>query len=171
MNFIARFLPSLVPGLSALANPWVLLTLLAALVGAFGFGVYLEAGRFEAFKVTVASVGKAQEQRAHDRAVLNKNLKKEADDAYKLKAGKLLAGNAALAKCLQVGAGCGFVPARQQPVGSKCPDGQVCYDAGELDAAIRKFAARTAGLVGEGETLKLKLDTGIEWVAKQRKIR
>lgn len=139
------------------------------MVGTFLYGVRMEHGRFEAFETKVTAAGEAQNARAAQRAKDNKNLKKETDNAYKTKADKLRADNAALAKCLQVGAGCGFVRPGQQPVGSKCPDGQVCYDRAEFDAALRGFAADVARQVGQGDALKLKLDTAIEWVAKQRK--
>lgn len=43
MGIIARFLPSLVPGLGALANPWVLLGILAAAAACFAAGVKVEA--------------------------------------------------------------------------------------------------------------------------------
>jgi hypothetical protein len=168
--FIAKFLPNLIPGLGAFANPWVLLGLLAALVSSFFYGVHMEAGRFESFKAQVKVVGDAQEKRAAQRGKDNKQLKKDADDDYKAKNAKLAASNAALVAKLQRGPGGSVLPARQQPVAPGSPD-TLCFDRPELDGALRAFTAGAAGLVGEGEALKLKLDTGIDWVEQQRKLK
>lgn len=47
-GLIARFLPSLVPGLSAFLNPWVLLGVIAAASACFGAGVMVEGWRLDA---------------------------------------------------------------------------------------------------------------------------
>lgn len=41
-TLIARFLPNLIPGIGALANPWIWLVLIAMLAGAFAAGVRVE---------------------------------------------------------------------------------------------------------------------------------
>lgn len=56
-GLIARFLPSLVPGLSAFLNPWVLLGVIAAASACFGAGVVVEGWRWDA-----AETDKAREQ-------------------------------------------------------------------------------------------------------------
>ena len=165
---IARFLPNLLPGLGAFANPWVLLVLLVMLVGSFLFGVHMEAGRLEAFEAQVKVVGDAQNRRAAQRVKTNKRLLKEANDAYKVKYAGLSSTISNLQRRLLADPGSGFVPPGQQPVGSQCPHGQVCYDAAEFDRALRGFATEVAGIVGEGETLKLKLDTAVTWMIEQR---
>ncbi len=53
MGFIARFLPSLAPGLSALANPWVLLIAIALLAVGFAGGIRVEAWRWDASLVDI----------------------------------------------------------------------------------------------------------------------
>ncbi len=176
MGLIARFLPSLVPGLTAFLNPWVLLTLLGALLGSFFYGMHIESVKFAAFRAQVAVIGEAQNAKAAQKAKDDKALKKETDNVYKVENDKLARDNAALGKRVREGAGSSYVSAGQQPAGSKCPDGQACFDAREFDAALREsargtqsFAEATVGLVGEGASVALKLDTGIAWVAEQRK--
>lgn len=48
MNFIARFLPSLLPGLQAFLNPWVLLGIIAVATAGFTAGWRVEGWRWEA---------------------------------------------------------------------------------------------------------------------------
>lgn len=175
-SWVSRIVPNLVPALGAFANPWVWVILLTALMGSFFYGVHMEAGRFEAFKVAVAAQRKAQEVRSAQRAKDNNAVQKEADDVYKTENGKLAARIAELDKRVRDTSD-SYVPTRQQPVGSKCPDGQYCYDADGFDSAIRasiagtqEFAVATAGIAKEGASLKLKLDTGIAWVAKQKEL-
>ena len=152
-----------------LPNPWALVGALLLAVASFFYGVHLEHGRFEAYQEKVTAAGEAQARRAGERARDNKRLKQEADNAYKTKLASLRGTVSGLQRRLRTEPSSSFVPTRQQPVGSQCPAGQVCYDAAEFDAALRDFAADVAGQVGEGETLGLKLDTGIDWIAQQRK--
>lgn len=169
MGLIARFLPNLIPGLGALANPWVLLALLSALVGAFMFGVHLEAGRFEAFKQTVAAVGKAQEVQSAQRTKDRKAITTGVDNVHQLETSKLRATVLALDRKLRTDPGGSVLPPRQQPVPTSGPD-LACFDRAELDAALRRFAADTAGLVGEGSAAVLDLNTAKNWAGQQLKL-
>jgi hypothetical protein len=178
MGWIGKFLPNLIPGLGLFANPWVLLALLAALVGSFLFGVHLEAGRFEAFQEQVKIAGEAQTQRAVSRNKASAQLKKDKEREYKATVDKLADSIVGLQRELLANTGSGYVSGRQQPEGSKCPDGQRCFDAAEFDSAIRagfagtqRFAEATARIAGEGETLGLKLDTSVKWMGEQRKLK
>lgn len=54
-----------------------------------------------------------------------------------------------------------IVPAA--PAGSKCPDGQACFDRAELERAIRDYRSEIRGLVDEGSEVTLDLDTAKEW--------
>ena len=56
---LARFLPSLVPGLGAFLNPWVLLAAIGLFAAGFGSGVRVEAWRWDA---SLASIAEAQEK-------------------------------------------------------------------------------------------------------------
>lgn len=54
MGLIARFLPSLIPGLQALVNPWVLLALVAMAAGCFTAGWKVESWRWDASLTAIA---------------------------------------------------------------------------------------------------------------------
>ena len=174
-SWIARVLPSLGPAFTAFLNPWVLVGVLVYGGGMMFYGIHLESGRFEAFKVAAAAAGEAQHQRALQKARDDKSLKEATDNANKTDHDALVAANATLNAKLHLNTGSGFVSARQQPVGSPSPDGQLCFDAGEFDNAIRvglagsqRFAEATAGLAEQGAAISIDLTTARKWTAEQR---
>lgn len=166
MNPIARFLPSLVPGLGALMNPWVLLILGGIVASAFFYGLHIGNSRLESYQIAVKAVGQAQEERTAQRIKDDQANKKETDRGYKI---KLAAANRfanALADQLRKAPSGGFVPAA--PAGAPSPD-RACFDRTQLDGALRNFAADTAGLIAEGDRGIIGLDTGKHWITNQRK--
>ena len=167
-SWIARVLPSLGPAFTAFLNPWVLVAVLVYGGGMMFYGIHLEHGRLEAFEAKVAAAGEAQTARAVQKAKDDKSLKEATDNAYKTHLAAIAADNTALVTELLHDPRRSFVSTGQQPVGSKCPDGQTCFDAAEFDTALRGFAADAAGFVGEGEALKLDLDTARTWTATER---
>ena len=166
MNWLTRFLPSLVPGLGALVNPWVLLALLGALVGSFLYGLHIGNSRLESYQLAVRAVGQAQEERTAANIKTDKANKEATDRAHKT---KLAAANRfanALADQLRKAPSGGFVPAA--PAGAPSPD-RACFDRSQLDGALRNFAADTAGLIAEGDRAIIGLDASKNWITNQRK--
>lgn len=49
------------------------------------------------------------------------------------------------------------------PAGSKCPDGQACFDRAELERALRAFRAGSRGLTDEGSEVTIDLDSAKAW--------
>lgn len=54
----------------------------------------------------------------------------------------------------------------QTPGGSKCPDGQACFERAELERALRDYRSAIRGLVDEGSAVTVDLDTAKRWAAK-----
>lgn len=71
MNFIARFLPSLAPGISAFLNPWVFLVAIVLAAAGFAAGVKVEGWRWDASVKDIADANVAYLKRyaAHEREV------------------------------------------------------------------------------------------------------
>lgn len=81
MSLIARFLPSLVPGLGAFLNPWVLLVLIAFGAACFGAGVQVEGWRWDASLKIIA-----ESRTAFVKSFYQRNAKINAEVASKLAA-------------------------------------------------------------------------------------
>ena len=166
MNLIAKFLPSLVPGLGALANPWMLLILGAIVVSAFFYGLHIGNSRLESYQLAVKAVGQAQEERTAARIKSDKENKEVTDRAHKIKLAAAIRFANALADQLRKAPSGGFVPAA--PAGAPSPD-RACFDRSQLDGALRNFAADTAGLIAEGDRAIIGLDASKNWITNQRK--
>ena len=54
------------------------------------------------------------------------------------------------------------------PAGSKCPEGQACFDAAELERAERTRREAVRGLVDEGTAIATDLNTAKKWAAEVR---
>jgi len=161
MKWLTRFIPGFLPGFGALLNPWLLLILGALLVGSFFYGLHIGNERLESYKVAVAAVGQAQEERTAARVKADKKLKLEVDREWKSKLAVATARSTALATRLRADPGSSIVPAA--PAGAASP-ARADFDRAELDRALREFTAATAGLVGEGDRAVTGLDAAKEWV-------
>lgn len=117
-----------------------------------------EQAKFAAFQAEVAAEGRAAQKLAADR-VAREIARKDASDASYQKA-LTLAGND-LKRLRDASAGRYIVPAPGPVAGSI--DTRACFDAEQLDTAIREFVAGTAEIVGRGEAMRLRLDNAIQW--------
>jgi hypothetical protein len=149
-----------------MANPWVLLALLGALVGSFLYGLHVGNSRLESYQAAVEAVGKAQEERTARRINADKRLKKEADRAHKDRLATANLRAAALADQLRRAPSGSVLPAA--PAGTASAD-RTTFDRADLDRALRDFTADTAGLIAEGDRHRIGLDTGKNWILNQRR--
>ena len=101
---------------------------------------------FDGFKLKVAQLGEAAQADAK---------RKETENAERIRKAEADAASArsTLARWVSESrARGGFVPGNPGAPAGTSRAGQVCYDAAELDAAIRGFRDEVAGLVAEGES-------------------
>ena len=165
-GLLARWLPGMLPGFGALLNPWLLLFLGAMSISAFFYGLHIGNSRLESYKVAVAAVGKAQEERTAARITADKKLKKEIDNDHKTKLAASNTRSAALTVKLRAASGGSVLPA---PGPGATSSDRTTFDRAELDRALREFTAATAGLIGEGDAAVVGLDAGKKWVKEQGK--
>ena len=165
--------------LAPLASPlWRLAGYAILAAGLFGAGAYWMHGRatvkydklnaeYNQFKGGVKSLGSAAEQAAAKRRLLDLKEKEYADAKN---ATDLAAARAAVARLRALAAQRdsrgGSVPAA--PAGSRCPDGQVCFDRAEYQRAIGKFYTGARGLADEGTQVSTDLNTAREWAGHRR---
>lgn len=71
MTFLARFLPSLIPGLQAFLNPWVLLGIIAVATAGFTAGWKVESWRWDASEKAAAEASLKAVQAFFDREKAN----------------------------------------------------------------------------------------------------
>lgn len=116
-----------------------------------------EKERFDDFKTMVEATGKAQEERTAARIAHDELLKEEADNDHQVALAELRAH----VKRLRRDADRSVLPAT--PAGSKCPDGQTCYDLGELDRAVREYTAGLRALADQCSQMIVELETARKW--------
>ena len=46
---------------------------------------------------------------------------------------------------------------------TRCPETWACFDRAELEQAIQRLDDGVSGIVAEGDQVRLKLDTAIQW--------
>lgn len=116
-----------------------------------------EKERFDAFKESVAAVGKAQEERTKERTAADKAAKEKADEENRVARDRLLA---TIGKLRRERAGSSFVPAAPS-----CPErpASACLDRAELERALRNLDAGVQGLVDEGSKAVTDLNTAKRW--------
>ena len=128
-----------------------------------------EAETFASFRGAVEAAGRAQNERTAERVKGDKARKEASDASYQV---ALTALGNDLGRLLNTPRpGIRVLP--PSPAGSRCPDGQRCFDRGEFDSALREHQEReesidedAARLIGEGATLKLRLDTAVRWASE-----
>lgn len=149
-GLIARFLPSLLPGLSAFLNPWVLLGVIAAASACFGAGVVVEGWRWDA----------AETDKAHDQ--VNRLMSEARKDAgVNADVAAALAGDRAEldADREEFEKEKRRVP-KTQLVEVECPR----QDApGSAEAAGAALAPGAAALGGDGHRVRLSADAVRLW--------
>jgi len=178
IGLLTRFLPNLIPSLGLFANPWVLLALLAALVGSFFYGLHIGNERLESYQIAVKAVGEAQEARTKLRIREQQNITKEKDRGHE-KAYAALDDKFAIALgnyerlCKSV-AGCGLLP----PVPTTPSSGvvgageaRVCFDRTKLerglDKSLERFYKESLGVLLRGDRSRADFATCASWALEQ----
>ena len=138
----------------------------AALVVALSGLLWLQTSRLDAlrkeyaeFKGGVEALGRAAKAAAEAQAKVDRTKKEQTDaeNARTHAADQLTIGR--LRKQLSTSGG-SLPPA---PAGSKCPDGQTCFDRAEYQRADGVFVAGARGLSDEGTAVTADLDTAKRW--------
>lgn len=173
---ISRFLPTLVPGLGALLNPWVLLGAVLVLAGAFFYGLHIGNDRLEDYKAAVAAAGKAQEAWSKQRAVDQQKLTKEKDREYERRMSDVSTKLAAAERRLRDNTRRGVLPpisgatAGSGAVGSTA----ICFRRAELDQALGEALQRlltgSQKLIRDGEAARAVADTCTSWAVEQHRL-
>lgn len=143
----------------------ITIAVLTAACAFLAHGWHAESQAFAEFRGGVEALGKAQEERTRDRIAQDKARKESSDASYST---ALTVLGRDLERLHQPGPGPRDLSAA--PADSRCPPTLRCLDRGEFDTALRSyqereegFEGRTAALIGEGATVKLRLDTAIHW--------
>ena len=137
-----------------------------ALVLAMGGLLWLQTSRldalqteYDAFKGGVEALGKAAKVEADRKAKEDRTKKEQADAENAKTVADLNARIAGLRKQLSTSGG-SMSPA---PAGSRCPDGQTCFDRAEYQRADGVFVAGARSLSDEGAAVTADLDTAKRW--------
>jgi hypothetical protein len=175
MNLITKFLPNLIPGLGAFANPWVLLGLMAVVSSAFFFGIYLEHGRVAAIEAQVEAQTKIY-------AAWSKQRNKEATRITNQKDKEHVANEKALwdfhravvnglsndKPNIVPGDAAATTSSAAVQGGAK---GAVCLSADrlreEIDAVVRRLGIGLAGRATEGADYITRFQTCAAWAVEQ----
>lgn len=174
-GLLTKFVPNLIPGLSALMNPWIWVIALSAVTSSFLFGVYLEHGRFEAHLEQDKAAQASYDAWAKIRNVFQFQANKEVVNDLKTRNGKLVADNAQLLDSLSRFANQSVLPPRPDSSAGGDSGRTICidrerYDAG--DRAIREAESRIqAETVARLKRARSVVQSCLEWDAKQRKVR
>ena len=115
---------------------------------------------FATFEAKVKAEGEAAIAEA--KRITSENNARKAE--YDKKIRSLRAANADLDRRLRDSAGESSLPPASTVAGVTQP---ACFDRGQLDAAIRKFTAGTAGIATEGQSAVDELNNAREWANKR----
>lgn len=118
----------------------------------------------EKFKADTIAAGKKAEQEKQAKEAADKKRKEQADAENKAAVAALSADVVRMRRERDA-ARRSIVP--QAPAGSKCPDGQACFDRAELEREIRgrldEVRAELRKLVDEGSAVTIDLNTARRW--------
>lgn len=152
---------------SVLGNVWLWVALAVAAAGLAASGWQNEREAFASYRGAVEALNKAAQDRTRARIALDKSRKETADAQNSAAA---LAWLAAVDRMRRAAGPVGPIVPAAAP-GAVDP-GRVCFDRAQLEREIRGalegFRASARGLVDEGSTARLKLDTAIRWAAQTR---
>ena len=115
---------------------------------------------YASFKEQVKVLGEQQEKHSAEVKSLNEARKKEADNANAQKVASL---NAAIGKLRADADRAGSGKLSAAPTGSKCPDGQACFDRAEFERAYGGLVKDVRQWADEGSAVTLDLDTAKAW--------
>ena len=116
--------------------------------------------KYEQFVGGVAAIGHAAEAANAKQALNDLKAKERADDENKRVTTALRVGIERM-RHDRDSARSSIVP--PAPAGSKCPDGQACFDRAELERTLRDYRSEVRGLVDEGSAVTVDLDTAKKW--------
>lgn len=120
--------------------------------------------RYDAYVADVEAVGRAAEQRVREINEKNRKDKEKADaEADRLRAER----DVAQRRLRDEVARRSFVPRAGDGGAEPTRSAErACYDGAQLDAALQRFAADVAGLVGEGQGAVDALDVVKRWAQR-----
>lgn len=122
--------------------------------------------RYTSFVAATKKAGDDQNKEAEKKRLEDEKRKKEADDENSRKHAAdalTIAGLRATAAKRNSGGG-SVSPA---PTGSKCPEGQTCFDRAEYQRAIGDFDSGARRIADEGTAVTADLDTSKKWAKNQ----
>ena len=171
MGWLTRFLPGIGPAMGAFLNPWVLLGLLAALVGAYFAGLHEGHQQLEQYQAAVTAVGKAQEAITRTTIERQKAITKGVRHEAEKRRRDLERRHADELDKLRPDTSSSLVPAVPDPAAGD-PDGnRVCFERDGLNrgvgAALAKLLEGTAGVLRRGEARASDFLTCATWVLEQ----
>lgn len=115
---------------------------------------------FAAFKATTAAIG----ERARADALIKESADKERKakaDAENIRATASLRADVERMRRERDSSRRSSLPA--SPTGSRCPDGQACFDRAILDAALRDYLAEARKLADQCGEIEVDLNTAKRW--------
>lgn len=115
--------------------------------------------RYLRLEANVEAVGKAAQERVEAIKATNEARKAASDESYAKALTVLGADLERLRKRASSGANDLPAPAPS----AVCPEGLRCFDRDGFDSALREYEGEVLTLVGEGATLKLRMDEAIKW--------
>jgi hypothetical protein len=136
------------------------LALLAAALWGHGFmkGANHGEQKLAAYVAEVRLAGVAAQAAATARAAADRDRKAASDASYRK--ALTLAGNDL--KRLRDASSGRYIVSTPSPIAGVV-DTRACFDAEQLNTAIREFAEGAAAIVGRGEAMRLRLDNAIQW--------
>ena len=139
-------------------NPLQIVYSILALVLVAGVGTYIyKCETAMTFKEQAVALAKDAKKKAEKQAASDRQAKEKADEENK----RTIADLRADIKRLRRPASGGSVSAN--PAGSRCPDGQVCYDKALYQRADGIFVAGARGLADESSEIAADLATAQVW--------
>lgn len=115
---------------------------------------------FDKFKGGVAALGEKAKEEALRKELEDKQRKEKADEENRSTVDNLNARVSQLRRERDA-ARSSIVP--PSPSGSKCPEGQACFDRAELERTLREHRQAVRGLVDEGSAVTVDLNTAKTW--------
>lgn len=116
-----------------------------------------EKAAYSAFRADVRAKGEAAEKAAQEQVKRDQKAKESVDAQNR----RLRAANDSLSRgLLDARTARGYVPAPSAGTGD--PD-RACFSRAELERALQQLDAGVSGLIGEGDTARVNLDSAKDW--------
>jgi len=172
MSWITRFMPGVGPAIGAFLNPWVLLALLAALVGAYLFGLREGHQQLEQYQAAVAAVGKAKEAVTRATIARQQDITKGVRNEAKERIRSLNRNHADQLERLRTDTSRSVLPTVPDAAAGDPNPGQVCFKRDELNrrvgAALVKLLEGAAGVLQRGDRRAIDFLSCATWVLEQK---